>query len=369
MGIFKKINRKPDLLELTEKGDINGLIKVLFSKDENDVEEATEAIVKMGEQAIDPLIKQLCDTSTDVKNIYAWGKEIGVSWPTAIPLAQMGELAIGSLIQALKFHKETGNMEKDFYNRNRRVGAAITLGLIRDKQAIQPLIESLEHDPDPTGAAIALGMIGDPQAVEPLINKLGSKEFLYGTSISITFQEIIKALGIIGDKRATEPLVKIILSPDYEYAHRIGGILHGIKALSDIQDEMAVEPLIKLLSDKSPILRWSAAIALGKMGDKRAVEPLIRALSDKKKLYMSGDVGYVCVEAAKSLGKIGDNAAVDALINVLSDKRKELRIQAAKALGEIGDVRAIEALTQGLRDKELLVQEAVQASIEKINAA
>lgn len=363
MGWFKKINKKPDLADLKVKGDINGIIKILYSKAENDVDDATEAIVKMGEKAIDPLIEKLGDTTTNVKGVYAWGKEIGVSWPTSIPLAQFGEKAIEKLIQTLEVRKETGNFEKDVYDRNRRVGAAITLGFIRNTKAIQPLIKSLESDPDPTGAAIALGMIGDPQAVEPLIKKLDNKELAEHTT-----RVIIQALGIIGDKRANGSLVKIISAPHWgNYADEIEKILIAIEALSDIRDEMAVEPLIESLSDENSIIRWRAAKALGKMKDTRAVESLLRALSDKKKLYIAGDVEYICVAAAESLGKIGDSAAVEALINVLSDKRKELRIQAAQSLGEIGDVKATEALKQGLKDKELPVQKAFQEALGKLN--
>ena len=54
-----------------------------------------------------------------------------------------------------------------------------------------------------SGAAIALGKIGDKSAVEPLIHTIKDKSF-------VVQENAVFALGEIGDKRAIEPIMQIV---------------------------------------------------------------------------------------------------------------------------------------------------------------
>ena len=112
------------------------------------------------------------------------------------------------------------------------------LGGIGDKRAVKPLIKLLNGKIEPhmccivdeenvrdfisdikdmvfetiTAAAEALGEIGDKQAVKPLITSLESDEwrdFLEWGDMDI-WLEAIKALGNIGDERAVKPLKKLL---------------------------------------------------------------------------------------------------------------------------------------------------------------
>jgi HEAT repeat protein len=109
-------------------------------------------------------------------------------------------------------------------------------------------------------AALALGKIGDKQAVEPLRTLLGHEETLYPA---------IWALGRLGihlsesEKRAWTLVTK--------------GYIRSCAAIGP----PAVPALLTVLSHTSPKVRSEAALSLGEIGDKRAVEPLKRLLSDK----------------------------------------------------------------------------------------
>jgi HEAT repeat protein len=46
-------------------------------------------------------------------------------------------------------------------------------------------------------------------------------------------------------------------------------------------DRRAVEPLIAALQDESAVVRYYAALSLGRLGDKRAEVPLIATLRDR----------------------------------------------------------------------------------------
>jgi len=98
-----------------------------------------------------------------------------------------------------------------------------------------------------------------------------------------------------------------------------------------------VKGLIRALKyPKSPLVRKSAATALGDLGDERAVEALIEALKDED--------NFVRKMAATACGKIRGRKAVEPLIEALADDDPFVRERATESLGKIGDDRAIDPL-------------------------
>lgn len=93
---------------------------------------------------------------------------------------------------------------------NTRFNAISALAEIKDKRAVEPLIEAVYGDPDGglrLRAIWALGEIKDERAVEPLIRKLGEIEAFWRPNV-------IYALGEIGDERATEHLKRHLADSD-----------------------------------------------------------------------------------------------------------------------------------------------------------
>jgi len=117
------------------------------------------------------------------------------------------------------------------------IRAAEALGDIKDKRAVEPLIEVLrdEYFVIRKYACWALGEIGGVGAVDPLI------EVLRGDSDNGVRKYAAEALGKIKDKRAVEPLTEALREDSDEFVRIVAA-----RALGEIGDESAVETLGKV---------------------------------------------------------------------------------------------------------------------------
>jgi HEAT repeat protein len=250
-------------------------------------------------------------------------------------LIRIGQPAVEPLIAALK-------------DKRVRWNAIHVLGRVRDARAVEPLIAVLKDE----NSFHILDVIGDGldaaqrQASQNLVNELqggrtgAGDNYQYAPSNSelahkSVSDKVAEALVNIGQP-AVRPLVGALQDKNLSVRSYTASVLGRIK------DSSAVEPLIAALKDKETTVRANAASALGEIRDTRAVEPLIEALKDKE-LTIRG-------KAADALGEIGDTCAVESLIAALKDKKTTVRAKAASALGEIGDTRAVEPLIEALKD-------------------
>lgn len=144
--------------------------------------------------------------------------------------------------------------DEDWAVRESAVDKLVGIG----RASVNSLIAALK-DEDPNvraGAAKALGRIKDRRAVQPLINTLrdGASEVRW---------EAVHALLKIGE-RPVDPLIDALNDQD-----------SGIRAdascfLGFIANSLAVEPLIDALEDEDLRVRWSAISALAMIGGARA---------------------------------------------------------------------------------------------------
>lgn len=206
---------------------------------------AVEALSKIGETAVEPLISALANENKFVR------------FRAALALGQIGDRrAVKPLINALR--DDIGIV---------RDGAVRALGKIRDPIAIEPLIEisdreipsmgptlatpegeGIVHGFQPTRIAQALAEIGEP-AVERLISTLGTKDVL----VRIT---AIQALGIICDRRSVGPLIHA-LKAEEAWVREIAA-----EALGNLRDMSAMGPLQQALRDDHEGVRRTAARAI-----------------------------------------------------------------------------------------------------------
>jgi len=187
-----------------------------------------------------------------------------------------------------------------------RSAAAQQLGALRDRAAVQPLIDALKDDAVGVraAAALALGELQDPRAVDPLCQSLKN------------------------DPRAAK--------------------IAAARALAKLKDPRAIEPLVAALRD----IGDDAGSALVSF-DEVAVASLIKGLQDSD----------TRIPAIQTLSNIGE-PAVGPLIEILRrDPNKAVRLAAASALADIDDPQASAALNDVLKTGNLEIVAAVYRTL------
>jgi HEAT repeat protein len=211
---------------------------------------------------------------------------------------------------------------EDSYERYAAVDALYWLGLDA-APAIPQLIRALE-DPDESvreGAANALREIGPEaaQAIPKLIERLGESEAPWFVTDAPTTDVGFAAASALG---------------------RMG--------------RAAVGPLVRCLDHPSPVVRFLAAYALGKIGPD--AEPAAVALAE----MFDDEEEAVRMEAIWATAKITPRArsAVRRIIERLEDEETCVRVAAVDALGSIRPTTPgiVERLTHALGDEDGLVQ-------------
>ncbi|MDK2990626.1 MAG: hypothetical protein PWR16_2155 [Methanoculleus sp.] len=224
----------------------------------------------------------------------------------------------------------------------REAAVAVLQGM--GKEGVGYLIEALS---DPyygvrIAAAEGLGELRDKGAVGALTRTLHDAR----EDVRIAAAH---ALGRIGDRRAIGPLIRL-------FADRY----HGVRVVAaDAIVEFgrdALRPLEEALSDPVPVVRMTAAKAIGLIGATESIPVLIEHLGDA-----APEVRW---SVARALGDFG-SLAIEPLALVLEKGRKEMRLAAIDALWEMLDKRAGDVLRSALEDEDEDVRAKAAAALRK----
>lgn len=289
-------------------------------------ESAAWALGQLGDaRAMDPLVSLLKDQYETVRTMAAQSLEqlgwtpganaesaqflvLRGEWERCI---EIGAPAVEPLIEALRSNTD----------RDARKAAALSLGRIRDRRAIEPLIaaidpNSYESHPVSIAAVTALGMLGDEQAVKPLIAVLHASWGIGAAAARVLIQ--------IGSP-AVEPLQVLLRSTRDPEAGQMIRLL-----LAQIGDARVLEMVIPMLEDRDAEIVEIAAGGLIKMGA-AAVQPLLMAIRPYGKLSSTN----AHATARQVLIKIG-SASKEAFLDALHDQNSYVRQGAAGLLDELG---------------------------------
>ncbi len=110
------------------------------------------------------------------------------------------------------------------------------------------------------------------------------------------------------------------------------------RAFCELQEPRAIPHLINLLTDSCPLVRVSAAYALGHNPSVTAVDPLIQQLE----LDWNG---YVRKGIVWALGNCHDLRSLPPLVDALQTEISAVRLWAASSLGQMAEVGAVAART------------------------
>ena len=257
-----------------------------------------------------------------------------------------------------------------------RAAAAAALGILKDPEAVQPLLKALE-----TGdwhvvacATYALGDIGDPRAVPALIAMV-HRDVGYAVDTHTDLSAEV-ALGRMG-KAAVAPLVEYLKKPDSNPAL--------MSALGRV-GEPAVEPVAPFLDAPDASVRANAVRALAAMKTPKAMPLLVKALQDKDEcvredaveglLYNHLPAALQPLLAVAGNGREDEHTRLRILDELPPDPRcieplttilrressKDLFEYAALALGRIPDPKAVQALAACLKDEKDAVRRAAAAT-------
>jgi HEAT repeat protein len=279
-----------------------------------------------------------------------------------------------------------------------RAWAAVVLGLLRDKQAVRPLVERLKKsykdENIPAGILCGIGLIGnceETQAIREGLQEGLTKGTLFGTDVSGSDRMrsfIGYALMKIGDPRALNTMLGVLdsrkqsrivkrsaaiaagalgaLEPDMankekavaaitKYLNNSGGDAtgenFGIIALSQIATDKALETLMDLADNGQYGQRPFAALGLGtrvfyndrdaeqgkgeKM-DSNLRKKIVATLAKLSDKYKDADTKAAFMLAR---GLVKDKAATEELVTIASSKSGDsvLRGFCCVALGLMGD--------------------------------
>lgn len=280
-----------------------------LQKHRKEIWNAYNAIWNLGASAVEPLLNAIADSREN------------------------DDLASEALLHALNLVKQEG-----LEHRNNKV-------------ALTRLVEAVAHENCKTrrGAAQGLWKLAHPDAVEALLMACRDND-------SEVRYYAVSALREIRDLRAVPAFVEALQDADRDVRNA------AVESLLSFKDQGATESLLPLLNHTVPVVRETAAVALGKLDPKAlpSIDPLIDVLN--------GDNCILWLDAVAGLDANGTPRAVSALGDILTDERfREVnrvsksgldkidsvdygvdpRNDASKALARIGGAQAVDALISG----------------------
>lgn len=167
---------------------------------------------------------------------------------------------------------------------------------------------------------------------------------------AIDFDSDLDPLDAIEEETSPTPdpelMLQLIRSEDKQEQIR------AVRAFCEITEPRVTPVLIELLNNTCPLIRVSAAYALGRNTSPDAVEPLINALSQDWN-------GYVRKGVVWALGNSNDSRAFAPLMKALKTDINAVRLWAASSLANIASldyedaISAIPSLIKTLRQDEV----------------
>jgi len=267
------------------------------------------ALVKIGQPAVEPLVKTMMGQNLDAKRLVEGNMEI---------------LA--------------GALESN---------AAKVLGDIGDPAAVEPLlkmVEKVENWEAETNKLLtitrlitALGSIGDPRGL-PVAVKYLSKEFWDVRTICAD------TINKIGDRSAIKELLKHATSGEHPKTRAplieaIGNLgtteqLADLRQIAEKQKDLTVQKAVKESIKRLEAYQQcqqKAQCWIGKLSDKEA------AVREK---------------AAYELGRLKSPEALDALIKIMRDPSENVRFAVIWALDKIGSKKAVPAIEKLVKEEK-----------------
>jgi HEAT repeat protein len=228
--------------ELRDAGAVEALIKVLARRERSLVQAATEALSRIGPEAVPHLMEAFKDRYLR--------RRIGAQiWRI---LTEMGSRVVDPLVGVLG--------DDNYYV---RLTALTILGRIGDKRVVEPILRVFLSDPRLQETVV--GTIGRLEERGALALPTGDREVVLPAEVVQAFaQEPREAVLTVLNAAMENPGVKV---------RRF-----SLKVLYQLMGEATFEHLLRYLGDDDPDVRRLVIRLLSKLRDKRVIEPLLDLL-------------------------------------------------------------------------------------------
>ncbi len=348
----------PNVDKLRAQRNLKGLTKALRNKNADVRGKAAEALGEIADaSAVEPLVASLEDEN---KNVRWKGAEAlhNMGWepkskaeriPLLIAMRRWDELmraeepSIRALIECSVATREYARHGYFLYP----LAALWEIG----PSAVPPLIDALCDQASTLAvrvmAGLSLGVIGDTRAIEPLVRifRDRNEDMALRESMGLALQCMGEAV--------LQPMIATLTSRDADDVARVSAVAN-LAAMG----EPAIEGLADALRDERGEVRAFAVFGLAATGHPKAIKA-IRSMPEEKDTIIGRDID--------KLLDLFDPPSLDQLLSTVAHFDPITRRLAAIALGNIGDCNAVESLTRAFRsDSNDSVQTSASFSLGKL---
>jgi HEAT repeat protein len=305
-----RLNAVYALGEIRDPRAINSLVLSLYRKKAYFFSEAVVALVKIGEPAIDPLVKTMFGKNAEAKKLNEQNVDVLAGALEGNAALVLGHIRSAKAVEPLLKMVEKIDKWEDETNQMLVMTRLITaLGTIGDKRGLDIARKYLgkEYWDVRRVCADALTYIGDRSVLEELFKFASSGEH------PKTRVPLIEAIGNLGTDEALPKLEELQKAErDVDVTKALAFSVKRLKAYQQCKD--AAQCWIgKLTNDKEWSVREKAAYELGRLKSAQALDPLLQKLDDPSEL-----VRFAIIWA---LARLHASNAVEA-IEELTEKEK-----------------------------------------------
>jgi HEAT repeat protein len=185
--------------------------------------------------------------------------------------------------------------------------------------AIGPLVNILADQDEAVrvSSLTALTLLNAPEAISYARRIVGDKSLSASER-----QAALLSLGHLNDVEFRKEIVKILGDNAESEKTRAA----ALTSLSDLGGVEALPAIVASLKEPSPILRYHAVAALGRVRGEDCSQELVRVLKDRK------EADFIRIRAAWAVVECGSGEGVQALFDVAREDREFIAMHAARVL-------------------------------------
>jgi HEAT repeat protein len=264
------------------------------------------------------------------------------------------------LTRLIKTCRDRGDGDPDFFIRALQAGnrsvvseAAVTLGKMRERRAVEPLAQLLSDGSAVdlrTTVAEALQRIGDPRAIPALIRCSEDRKTKNKELIADAAAHLIRRL-------STDPAANLPVLVNAARADDVVIAVEAVRLLRGVEHPASIEALLRACLQGESELSVIAGPALARLGGPKVLRNLVK--------YLEYGDAYMARGIEDALVAVGSEA-VDVLAKVAKWRCRLARRTASRALGRIGGECAVEVLKNACNDDEPAVRASATAALQQL---